>query len=113
LVLYHIISNLDKITDVIKYSSREVMGINTKMKKDSIRILEDIMKSILLYYSLFYKFDFKKSSELYENRDLCLKEISNAVGKLPASELLVLEKTAAILELVTDISEARMALETH
>jgi len=110
-VLYHIISNLDKITDVLKYSARDIMRLSNKLRKETIKILEDIFKAISKYYSMFYKFDFKKSSELYENRDLCLREILNSAKKIPSRELLIIEKTAAILELVTDISEARMALE--
>jgi phosphate uptake regulator len=111
LVLYHIISNLDKITDILKYSARSVMKLKGKLKKDTIKILEYILKSIPDYYTMFYKFDFKKSSSLYENRDFCLREIFGSTGKIPPAELLIIEKTSSILELITDISEARMALE--
>ena len=113
MVLYHIISNLDKITDVLKYSARDMMKLKTTMKKETADILEKTLKAVPTYYSLFYKFDFKKASELYENRDICLRDISNSTKKIPPNELLILEKTAAILELVTDLSEARMALEYH
>ena len=111
LVLYHIISNLDKITDVLKYSARDITKTNNKLKKETIKILDDILKAIPTYYSMFYKFDFKKSSDLYENRDICLREILGSTKKIPPKELLILEKSAAILELITDLSEARMALE--
>ncbi len=111
LVLYHIISNLDKITDVLKYSARSIMKLKGKLKKDTIKILEYILKSIPDYYTLFYKFDFKKSSSLYENRDFCLREILGSTVKIPSAELLIIEKTSTILELITDLSESRMALE--
>jgi phosphate uptake regulator len=111
LILYHVISNLDKITDVLKYSARNLMKLKGKLKKDTIKILEYILKSIPDYYALFYKFDFRKSSSLYENRDFCLREVLDSTAKIPSPELLIIEKTSAILELITDISEARMALE--
>jgi phosphate uptake regulator len=110
-VLYHIISSLDKITDVLKYNERDVMRIKGKLKNETIQILEKILKAIPDYYSLFYKFDFKKSSEMYKNRDDCIKAVFNAAKKIPPNELLVLEKTAAILETITDLADARMALE--
>jgi len=112
MILYHIISNLDKITDIIKYSARSIMKLKgRKLKKETIKILESILKSIPDYYTMFYKFDFKKSSSLYEDRDICLREIFSSTAKIPPAELLVIEKTATILELITDLSEARMALE--
>lgn len=110
-VLYHIISNLDKITDVIKYSARDIIIMNKKLKRETVKIMEDILNSIPSYYSMFYKFDFKKSSEIYKNRDICTKGISEATSKVPAKELLIMGKTASILELITDLSEARMAFE--
>jgi len=111
LVLYHIISNLDKITDVLKYSSRAMMSQKTPLKKESVAILKDILKSIPSYYDLFYKFEFKKPSNLYSNRDSCLRNIITNAKKIPPGELLILEKTASILEFLTDLSESRMALE--
>ena len=110
LVLYHIISNLDKITDVLKYTARDIINLDNKLKKETINLLEVIFESIDKYYSLFYKFDFKKSSNLYETRSEYLITIKSLLTKLPANEILILEKSAALLELVTDLSEARMAL---
>ena len=110
-ILYHIISNLDKVTDVLKYSSRAILGHNAKLKKETVKIIEDILKSIHLYYDLFYKFDFKKSSQLYKNRHDSLEEIKSLVKKISPEELLIVEKTASILELITDLSESRMGLE--
>jgi len=110
-VLYHIISTLDKITDVLKYVARDTMKLSSPLKKDSVKMLEEIFHSIDLYCDMFYKFDFKKSSYLYEKRDELLKEIFNSIKKIPASELSIIEKAAPILEMVTDISESKMALE--
>ncbi|MBD3248939.1 AbrB/MazE/SpoVT family DNA-binding domain-containing protein [Candidatus Woesearchaeota archaeon] len=111
MTLYHIISNLDKITDILKYSARDIREQGNKLKKESRDIIEKINESIITYYELFYKFDFSKSSKLYEDRDDIIKDISVMSKKLPGNELLILEKAEAILELITDLSEARMAME--
>lgn len=111
MLLYHIISNLDKVTDVLKYSSRSIRELNKKLSKDTVDIMKMILSSIEDYYDLFYKFDFNKSSKMYKNRDECLKSITNMRKKVSPEELLILEKTASILELITDLSEARMGLE--
>jgi hypothetical protein len=96
---------------VLKYSSRALINLSEKPKKETVKLMETMLKSIPAYYDLFYTFDFKKASSLYKNRDDCLKEILNISKKVPARELLILEKTASILELITDISDSRMALE--
>jgi phosphate uptake regulator len=111
LILYHIISNLDKIADILKYSARDILSLNVKMKKETIEMLTCIFDQINSYHDLFYKFDFKKSSELYKSRSNYLDDIKKISHKVPPKELLVIEKTASLMEIITDISEARMALE--
>jgi phosphate uptake regulator len=113
LLLYHILSNLDKIMDALKYSARDINAINTGLKKETIKVLRQIAFSITKYHELFYKFDFSKVSSLYENRDNVIREIIRLSKKHPRKELLILEKAAAILELITDLTEAKMGLENY
>jgi hypothetical protein len=110
LLLYHILSNLDKIMDVLKYSARDINEIGN-LKKETVSLIKKIGFAISKYYDLFYKFDYKKASELYENRDYVIKQILKLAKTHPKRELLILEKAAAILEIITDVTETRMALE--
>ncbi|MBW2992545.1 AbrB/MazE/SpoVT family DNA-binding domain-containing protein [Candidatus Woesearchaeota archaeon] len=110
-VLYHIISTVDKIVDAIKYAERELMTYEQRLKKETIDGAKEIEKSIAAYCDLFYKFDFKKASGLYKNRDIVLKDILGVYKKLPGTELSILEKLGSTLELITDITESRMAFE--
>lgn len=110
-VLYHIISNIDKIVDAIKYSAREFIKHDDKLKKETIEVIEHIRKSISSYCDFFYKFEFKTASEIYQNRDVVLKDIEKAYKKISGREISILEKLESTLELITDIIEARMALE--
>lgn len=111
IIFYHILSNIDKIVDVLKYSARDIIRFKFNLNKDSINILENINKSINTYYEFFYKFNFKKISDLYENRDDILKAIRKLTKKSTTAEMLYLTNVGSILELITDITEARVGLE--
>lgn len=110
LLLYHIISLLDKVMDIIKYSARDINKIGNKLKKDTIRILEQIGSTITGHYDLFYKFDFSKAFNLYETRDMVIREIIGLSKNHPRKELLILEKSAAILELMNDMIGSRIGM---
>ena len=111
IILYHIVSNLDKIVDVLKYSARDLIAFRFTLNKESKKILEDIDKSVSMYYDFFYKFDIKKVEALYKNRDQILKGIRKLTKKCTAMEILYLTNISSLLELITDISEARVGLE--
>lgn len=110
-VIYHIIANLDKVVDVIKYSARYLVENNIKLKKESKVFLEPIHSSINLYYEFFYKFDIKKVSVMYENRDKIIKLIAKNVKKIPPQDLVYICNLAPMLELITDIADSRISME--
>jgi hypothetical protein len=112
ILLYHILSNLDKIMDSIKYCGRGINESGNNLKKETISILKKVVYSIIRYYELFYNFNFSIVSDLYRNRDDVIKDIILLSKNHPRKELLILEKSAAILELITDVSETRMGMET-
>ncbi len=111
IILYHIISNIDKIVDVLKYSARDAIVHDIRMGKEGIALLENIHQSLELYYGFFYKFNVGHVKELYEKRDSILKGIRKLAKKAPAYEILFLTQMSAILELLVDITEARIGLE--
>jgi len=110
-LLYHIIASLDKLTDILKYSARDLIKYKHKLKKETIELLEGINQSISWYCDLFYKFELKEMSKLYENRDKTLKMIRKYKEILSHDELLLLQYFEHILEFLVDITEARLGLE--
>ena len=110
-IIYHIIANLDKIMDVIKYSARYILDNNITLKKESKIFLEQIHSSINMYYEFFYKFDIKNMRNMYENRDRIIKLIGKNVRKLPSQDIAYLYTLASMLELITDITDSRISLE--
>lgn len=110
-VIYHIIANLDKVVDVIKYSARYFLDNNLTLKKESKIFLETIHSSIDSYYEFFYKFDIKKVRSMYESRDKVVKLIDKNIKKLPQQDVAYICNLATMLELICDITDSRISLE--
>jgi len=110
-ILFHILNQIDKITDIIKYSSREIIEKKRKVSKDAISILEKIDLSIKWYAEFFFKFDTSKIKDIYFNRDTVIKKIREKENKLIPEDLLLVEYFRHILEFLVDITQARMGLE--
>lgn len=110
-IVYHIVANLDKVVDVLKYSARYILNKNLALKADSKVILEPIHSSINIYYDFFYKFDIRKVRSMYENRDKIIKWIAKNDKKIPTQDLVYICTLASMLDLICDITDARISLE--
>ncbi len=110
-IAYHIIANLDKVVDVLKYSARYVLDNGIVLKKESKEFLNPIHSSVEMYYELFYKFDIGKVRAIYDNRDKVIKMIAKNVKKLPREDLAYICSLASMLEIITDIADSRISLE--
>ncbi len=108
---YHIISSVDEIIDIIKYSSRYLESKKTKVSKETASLLDSIHKTLALYISFFYKFDFKKVDEISRKRTEILEKIMKTTKKMPSNEILVLVSMEQILETIIHMIVTRMALE--
>jgi phosphate uptake regulator len=112
--LYHIIASLDRLVDILKYSARFFLEIKQPISKDGIIILTNIKKSVDIYADFFYKFNLSNVIELYKNRELVLNSIKklSAKGKnISEKEILLLNDMEHTLEILVDLTEARMGLE--
>lgn len=109
--LYHIIASLDKITDILKYSARKILDYKKPLKKETINVLEQIIESWRNYYDIFYKFDINKVDILSRNRDdvkIKIKKLSKNI--IPNEESLILGDMKNSLEILLDLTEAKMSL---
>jgi hypothetical protein len=107
---YHIISALDKITDLLKICSRDLLGYDKKLRDESIKVLNSILDTFELYHTMFYKFDMESARKLSENKESINNKINAIAMKLPPKEILVLCNMHQSLELFKDITECRMAM---
>ncbi|VVB81264.1 Antidote-toxin recognition MazE, bacterial antitoxin [uncultured archaeon] len=110
-ILYHIIANVDKLTDLIKNCGRELLGYDAKLRKETMLLLDKMYNSFALYHELFYKFRFETVRKLTENKELVATELSAVSHKLPPQEILLLCTLHQALELQRDLMESRMAME--
>lgn len=109
--LYTIIECLDIITDIVKYSARDMLAYNKNLKKETRNSLNLIKTSFHTFYELFYKFDLKNFAELNKIRDSALKDIDNISKIIPGKEVLIIKDMMHILEIIREISGTRMGLE--
>ena|SRR3989344_5290577 len=110
-IYYHIIANLDKVVDVFKYGARDMIALKLRLSKDSKEIMDSLLQAILLYSDLFFKFETAKITELYETRDEVINKIKQITPKMDPKELRLIVYMRSMLELIIDVTEARMGLE--
>ncbi|MBW2989427.1 AbrB/MazE/SpoVT family DNA-binding domain-containing protein [Candidatus Woesearchaeota archaeon] len=108
--LYHIIASLDKITDILKYTARDILEYNPRFNDEYNAILGFIRDSIKDYFELFYKFEIGRVINFMENRNKAIKRIDN-IKKGSFKEMRLLNKLVGILEILRDLTETRMSME--
>ena len=109
--LYHIISTLDKIIDVLKNAGRDLQIMDHRLDNKTIQLFNLVNKSIQLYYEFFFKFDLIKAMEIHKNRNETIELLFKFRNKIPPDELVLLSKLEHTFELLTDIKVARMGIE--
>lgn len=110
-VLYHLLNQVDKLTDVIKYSSRDLRKVKNNLSKECIDLLKNIHISIRWYHQIFLKFDKSKIKDLYFNRDKIIKKVKLLSKRLDPMEIIIVEDSRQILEYLVDMTQARMGME--
>ncbi len=111
--LYHIIAGLDKITYMLKSSARFYLEFRPRIEKEDIALLHTIRKSIIMYVDFFYKFDKAAVVELYRNREMVINGMKklSLKNKSASERILLVSDLEHILEVLVDLTEARMGLQ--
>ncbi|MBI2108329.1 AbrB/MazE/SpoVT family DNA-binding domain-containing protein [Candidatus Woesearchaeota archaeon] len=110
-ILYHILSTLDRLTDVLKYSARELLKIKKPLNSKTLQMMTEIDNSIKMYSEFFFKFERKKADDIYRKRNEVLVLLDTNKTKIPPAELVILGKMEQILELLVDVEVARLGIE--
>ena len=106
----HIISSIDEIIDIIKYSSRYMESNKIKISKEMTPLLEGIHQTLELYINFFYKYDFKKINEMSRGRTEILEKIKKITKKIPPNEILILTSMEQVLEIIIHMTVTRIGL---
>ncbi len=110
---FTIISLISKIEDILKNNARYIITNELKLKsKDTLKLLKNIRSSIRQYYELFYDYSLDKIAKLNKDRDIFRAELFDLSRNLSKEENLIMGGLSQIIELILDMSEIRMALES-
>ncbi len=112
-ILYAIIIFIDKMTDVIKYSARELLQEKIKFSKPSIALFDLLLESCQTYEEIFYKFNNKKVFELYNKRNDALQALRKAANDMSKRELWFITEVRNLFEYLVAITESRLSLLDH
>jgi len=107
----HIVANLDKIVDILKYNARDIED-KKHFDKKTLEIWKMVNQGIRAYSDLFFSFSAEKVSKLSENRDKTKEKLVRNAKHIPADELLQLTSMKQILEIILDLTDFRSGLET-
>lgn len=110
IILFHIISSLDRVIDVLRDAGRDLLKIKHKLNGTTIQFFNFINQNIQLHSELFFKFDLGKVVEIYKNRNEMLNQLYQFRNKVPPDELVLSSKLEHIFELLIDINVSRMGL---
>ena len=108
--LFYMIAVLDRIIDYFKYAARDVIAYKKPLKKETKKGIDLICKSLQMYYDTYYKFEMKKVTHLYENRDDVIKYIKSLTKKVPTEEVLLLNNLSQVHELLVDLTAAKTSM---
>jgi len=109
--LVHIMANIDKIIDILKYLAREKIETNKNTSKEIYPLLYLITASFNDYNKLFHKYDIALIVSISKNRDE-YKHISHTIkSSLNEDDLRTVTSLTQTLELLFDLVEWKMYLQ--
>ena len=106
---YHIIASLDRITDIIKYSARDLIESNIKISKETADIFNLTKENLLEFYEIYYKYNNEKIQNINERRYKAEKKLK-ALKPENTIEIITASKIFTISEILLDLIESRTAL---
>jgi len=109
--LFHIISSLDLIVDILRDTAREIVINKIAPTNEAVNILKEIEKAIEVYYDLYYNFSLKKVEQFSYARDKILHMIKKHSKKMGKDDIRIITTTEQVVEVLRDMSSARMAIE--
>jgi len=107
--LYHILEVIDELMDIIKYNARDILKLNIKASKQSVKIYDKIVESFGDYYRLFYSFNLKEIARINETRYNLVEMLLKTAAVLPKKELMILTHMEQVLEKIMNLVVSTMS----
>ncbi|MBW3014023.1 hypothetical protein KY335_02170 [Candidatus Woesearchaeota archaeon] len=107
---YYLVQELEEISDVFLFLSREVLKNNWRITKESMKLFSLTNSTLRLYYNLFYKFNKQDLIKILYNRREFFDKV-NIYSKKYSADNIFLSRLANIHLRILNLSEIRMSLE--
>jgi phosphate uptake regulator len=105
---YHILISVDVIADIFKYFCRDVIDSKHAFRKDSIRILNEMLKLIGIYSKMQFKFDATLAWDLQNSRDAIKKKLQNSLMEKP-DDFVFINYLSPIMEILRIMTETTLS----
>lgn len=109
-IYYYIVQELEEISDVYMFSTKEVLANRWKLNKESLQLLGLTNDTLRMFYELFYKFDRKMMVKILDSRREFWNRV-NVFSKKHFSDNIFLARLANIHLRLLNLCESRMSLE--
>jgi phosphate uptake regulator len=110
-LLFHMISSLDVIVDILRNSARDMIDQKSKPSESGVKILDEIQKAIQLYYELYYDFNIKKAEKFSSARDNIIHMIKDLSKDLTKKDIRLVVSMEHCLEVFRDLYSTRIGIE--
>lgn len=110
LELYHVLASLDTLTDIIKYTSREIVEEKISLSRQGINALVMMKKMVEKYYKLFFRFGHEAVVEINQDRYLLIRHIRSINQKASTGEAMAINKLEGIIEIINDLLKSAISM---
>ena len=110
-LLFHMVSSLDLIVDILRNSARDIIEQKAKPSDSGAKILREIQKAIELYYDLYYDFNIQKADQFSAARDRIIHMIKEMPKDLTKKDIRLVVTMEHCLEVFRDLYSTRIGLQ--
>lgn len=109
-ILYHIISSLDAVNNILKWFYRDGVIRHKPLSKKGVGYLADVLEYVDRFIHIYLHFDRKRLSALGKLRKNLRDDLAKLANKLSGPELLLLAELKAIVEIIYLLAVTLMEL---
>jgi len=107
---YHSIAYLDRITDVLKYTARDIQK-ESKVTPEVAEIIKLVGENLNTYYKFFYTYSIDKISKINADRYKAEDMLRALPDNTSTRNVIVATSITSIMEMFVDLIEARTAIQ--
>lgn len=111
LIEYHILSQIDKIADIIKYIGRDYVKAQRQVSKTTATIFEHMHQILLFYENTHTRFTTKDVASFSLKRDDVKRYMRDSISSSNPQEVFLLGQATAVIEILIDMVESCMMLD--